>query len=180
MPQRAPASMRTRQSLSDLIEGRLASPDGRAELVKLATRLIPDQVGDRGSLGGGEPRRAGTRVLRTRGGTRPGLAQRRAAGPAEDGGGDGRLCGAADRRARRAVPLADPRAAEGLHSGARGPGGRAAGPRPVGARPPIGVGGRLSRTPSRTRRAGCSCRARRSRRSASGCGRTTRSSRPGT
>ena len=40
MSKRVPASMRTRQSLSDLIAGRLASPDGRAELVKLATRLI--------------------------------------------------------------------------------------------------------------------------------------------
>jgi transposase-like protein len=36
--------MRTRQSLSDLIEGRLASPDGRAELVKLATRLIVEEA----------------------------------------------------------------------------------------------------------------------------------------
>ena len=36
MSQRVPASMRTRQSLSDLIAGRLSSPDGRAELVKLA------------------------------------------------------------------------------------------------------------------------------------------------
>ena len=59
MPQRVPASMRTRQSLSDLIEGRLCSPDGRAELVKLATRLIPDQVGDRGG-----PRRRGWRCAR--------------------------------------------------------------------------------------------------------------------
>ena len=33
---RLPASMRTRDSLSDLIEGRLSSADGRAELVKLA------------------------------------------------------------------------------------------------------------------------------------------------
>ena len=40
MSQRVPGSMRTRQSLSDLIEGRLGSPDGRAELVKLVTRLI--------------------------------------------------------------------------------------------------------------------------------------------
>ena len=40
MEKRIPASMRTRQSLSELIEGRLASPDGRAELVRLATRLI--------------------------------------------------------------------------------------------------------------------------------------------
>ena len=39
MARRVPASMRTRESLSDLIEGRLSSADGRAELVKLATRL---------------------------------------------------------------------------------------------------------------------------------------------
>jgi transposase-like protein len=36
--------MRTRQSLSDLIAGRLSSPDGRAELVKLATRLIVEET----------------------------------------------------------------------------------------------------------------------------------------
>jgi len=36
--------MRTRQSLSDLIEGRLSSPDGRAELVRLATRLIVEEA----------------------------------------------------------------------------------------------------------------------------------------
>ncbi len=40
MSKRVPASMRTRQSLSGLIEGRLSSSDGRAELVKLATRLF--------------------------------------------------------------------------------------------------------------------------------------------
>ena len=44
MSQRVPASMRTRQSLSDLIEGRLSSADGRAELVKLATRLIVEET----------------------------------------------------------------------------------------------------------------------------------------
>ena len=44
MSKRVPGSMRTRQSLSDLIEGRLSSPDGRAELVRLATRLIVDEV----------------------------------------------------------------------------------------------------------------------------------------
>jgi hypothetical protein len=34
--------MRTRQSLSDLIEGRLSSPDGRSELVKLdASKNLP-------------------------------------------------------------------------------------------------------------------------------------------
>jgi transposase-like protein len=36
--------MRTRQTLSDLIEGRLTSPDGRAELVKLASRLIIEEA----------------------------------------------------------------------------------------------------------------------------------------
>ena len=44
MSQRVPASMRTRQSLSDLIAGRLSLPDGRAELVKLATRLIVEET----------------------------------------------------------------------------------------------------------------------------------------
>ena len=44
MEKRIPASMRTRHSLSELIEGRLASPDGRAELVRLATRLIVEEA----------------------------------------------------------------------------------------------------------------------------------------
>ena len=44
MAKRVPASMRTRESLSDLIEGRLSSADGRAELVKLATRLIVEEA----------------------------------------------------------------------------------------------------------------------------------------
>jgi putative transposase len=44
MSRRLPGSMRTRQSLSDLIEGRLSSPDGRAELVRLATRLIVEET----------------------------------------------------------------------------------------------------------------------------------------
>ncbi len=44
MSERVPASMRTRQSLSDLIEGRLSSPDGCAELVRLATRLIVEEA----------------------------------------------------------------------------------------------------------------------------------------
>ena len=43
MGTRLPGSMRTRQSLSDLIEGRLSTPDGRSELVKLATRLIVEE-----------------------------------------------------------------------------------------------------------------------------------------
>ena len=44
MSKRVPASMRTRESLSALIEGRLSSPDGRSELVKLATRLILEEA----------------------------------------------------------------------------------------------------------------------------------------
>ena len=44
MAKRVPASMRTRQSLSDVIEGRLSSPAGREELVKLATRLIIEET----------------------------------------------------------------------------------------------------------------------------------------
>jgi hypothetical protein len=44
MSKRLPASMRTRQSLSDVIEGRLWSPAGREELVKLATRLIIEET----------------------------------------------------------------------------------------------------------------------------------------
>ena len=44
--------MRTRETLSELIEGRLSAPDARSELVRLATRLI------RGDAGGGEPRRS--------------------------------------------------------------------------------------------------------------------------
>ena len=44
MTTRVPASMRTRETLSALIEGRLSSPDGRSELVKLATRLILEEA----------------------------------------------------------------------------------------------------------------------------------------
>src|SRR5215207_583924 len=44
MAKRIPASMRTREALSALIEGRLASPAGRSELVELATRLIVEEA----------------------------------------------------------------------------------------------------------------------------------------
>ena len=44
MTRRVPASMRTRETLSALIEGRLSSPDGRSELVRLATRLILEEA----------------------------------------------------------------------------------------------------------------------------------------
>jgi putative transposase len=44
MARRIPASMRTREALAALIEGRLASPAGRSELVELATRLIVEEA----------------------------------------------------------------------------------------------------------------------------------------
>jgi putative transposase len=44
MARRIPASMRTREALSALIEGRLTSPAGRSELVELATRLIVEEA----------------------------------------------------------------------------------------------------------------------------------------
>jgi len=44
MGTRVPASMRSRQQLCDLIEGRLSSAGGRAELIKLATRLIVEEA----------------------------------------------------------------------------------------------------------------------------------------
>ena len=44
MAKRLPASMRTREELSSLIEGRLASPAGRSALVELATRLIVEEA----------------------------------------------------------------------------------------------------------------------------------------
>jgi putative transposase len=44
MRTRVPGSMHTRQALCGLIEGRLSSPNGRSELVKLATRLIVEEA----------------------------------------------------------------------------------------------------------------------------------------
>jgi len=44
MEKRVPASMRSRRQLSDLMEGRLSSTDGRAELIKLETRLIVEEA----------------------------------------------------------------------------------------------------------------------------------------
>jgi hypothetical protein len=57
MPQRVPVSMRTRQSLSDLIEGRLSSLEGRAELVKLAVRGRLEEGADAAARTGEEARR---------------------------------------------------------------------------------------------------------------------------
>ena len=66
MEKRIPGSMRTRESLSELIEGRLSAPDARSGPVRLATRLIIEEsleAESRDALGrdccerGGEPGR---------------------------------------------------------------------------------------------------------------------------
>ena len=44
MDKRIPGSMHTRETLSQLIEGRLSAPDARSELVRLATRLIIEET----------------------------------------------------------------------------------------------------------------------------------------
>ena len=44
MQRRIPGSMRTRHELSDLIEGKLSSPDARGQLVDLAARLIIEEA----------------------------------------------------------------------------------------------------------------------------------------
>lgn len=44
MEKRLPASQRTREELTDLIEGRLSTASGKDELVKLATRLIVEEA----------------------------------------------------------------------------------------------------------------------------------------
>ena len=43
MARRLPASMRTREELMSLIEGRLSTASAKDELVKLATRLIIEE-----------------------------------------------------------------------------------------------------------------------------------------
>ena len=107
MDKRIPPSMRTRQSLSDLIAGRLGSPDGRAELVKLAARLIIEEALEsecRDALGRDYYERGAEEGRGYRNGVRPGRLK-----TAEDGGGVDRLRCAAGRWARGAVPLGDRR-----------------------------------------------------------------------
>lgn len=75
MSRRVPRSMRTRQSLSDLIEGRLSSPDGRAEPVRPATRLIVDETLEaesRDALGRGYHEHGAAPVQGYRNGSRTG------------------------------------------------------------------------------------------------------------
>jgi putative transposase len=49
MTKRLPASMRTREGLSSLIEGRLSTASAKDELVKLATRLVVEEALEGGS-----------------------------------------------------------------------------------------------------------------------------------
>lgn len=73
-------SIRTRQSLSDLIEGRISSPDGPAELVRIATRLIVAEALE------AESRVAVGRECHEHGGNTLGLSQQVSHGAAEDDG----------------------------------------------------------------------------------------------
>ncbi len=75
MKKRVPASMRTREALSSLIEGRLSSPDGRSALVQLATRLILEEALEaeaRDALGRDYYERGAEEGLGYRNGHRPG------------------------------------------------------------------------------------------------------------
>ncbi len=75
MSQRVPASMNTRQSLSESIEGRLSTADGRSELVRLATRLIIEEALEaesRDSLGRDYYEHGATPGRGYRNGVRPG------------------------------------------------------------------------------------------------------------
>ena len=59
MATRLPASQRTREELTSLIEGRLSTSSAKDELVKLATRLIVEEAlegeaGDAGARGFGD------------------------------------------------------------------------------------------------------------------------------
>jgi len=91
-----PASMRTREALSALIEGRLASPAGRSELIELATRLIVEEALE------GEVRDALDRGYYERGDA-PGQGHRN--GHRTHGRGRAGIRGAAGRWPRAALPL---------------------------------------------------------------------------
>lgn len=96
--------MRTRETLSSLIEGRLSSPDGRSELVQLATRLILEEALE------AEARDALGRDYYERGAEDgPGLPQRVPDWSPQDRRRRDRVQRPADRRARRPLPVGDPR-----------------------------------------------------------------------
>ena len=94
MATRLPASQRTREELTALIEGRLSTASAKDELVKLATRLIVEEAleGEAGDALGRDYYEHGAQPGQ---GYRNGYRTR----PAEDGRGVDGIFGAADRRA---------------------------------------------------------------------------------
>ena len=82
MARRVPASMRMREFLSELIDGRVSCADGGAAPVKLPTRLIVEEALEAEILDAPWPR-----LLRARRVCPPGLVQRSAQGASEDVGG---------------------------------------------------------------------------------------------
>jgi transposase-like protein len=108
---RLPASQRTREELTALIEGRLSTGSAKDELIKLATRLIVEKALD------GEATDAGRSGYYEHG-AQPGQGYRNGyrTGPAEDGGV---MEYAAPQIAGRdePVPLGHSRASQGSHAG---------------------------------------------------------------
>ena len=100
MATRLPASQRTREELTALIEGRLSTASAKDELVKLATRLIVEEAleGEAGDAVGRDYYEHGALPGQ-------GYRKRIPPGTVEDGRGADGLFSATDRRARRAISL---------------------------------------------------------------------------
>src|SRR5512133_648619 len=126
MSKRVPASMRTRQSLSDVIEGRLSSPAGREEL---ATRLIIEETLD------AEARDAVGRDYYEHG-AEPGSGYRNGYRPGRLKTAEGAMDYSAPQVAGKPEPYrsAIPRTPEGANASLGGSGHRAPRARPFGAR----------------------------------------------
>jgi putative transposase len=92
MAARLPASQRTREELTALIEGRLSTASAKDELVKLASRLIVEEAleGEASDVLGRDYYEHGAQ---------PGQGQWLSHGTAEDGRGADGIFRAADRRA---------------------------------------------------------------------------------
>ena len=162
MAKRVPGSMRTRKSLSELIEGRLWSADGRGELLKLATRLIMEEALEaesRDALGRDYYEHGAAEGQGWRNGVRSGRLKT----------AEGMVDYAAPQITGREEPF---------HSEIRDTlKGRTRALEDLAVELWRGVFRcATSKTPSETRAGGRCCRGPQSRRSASGYGRTTRSS----
>ena len=92
MAMRLPASQRTREELTALIEGRLSTASAKDGLIKLASRLIVEEAleGEAGDALGREYYEHGVQ---------PGRGYRNGHGTAEDRRGADGIFGAADRGA---------------------------------------------------------------------------------